>query len=62
MPLRDHFRSPVDDNHAWNELHAMWPAMIVQHLYRILPEGFVAAPGVHLGAEIEIDIGGLEGI
>ena len=61
MPLRDHFRSPVDDNHAWNELHAGWPMMIVQHLYRILPEGFVAAPSVHLGAEYEIDIGVLEG-
>ena len=60
MPLRDHFRSPVDDHHAWNELHAMWPAMIVQHLYRILPVGYAAAPAVHLGAEYEIDIAVLE--
>lgn len=60
MSLRDHFRSPVDDYHAWNELHAMWPAMIVQQLYSILPVGFVAAPAVHLGAEYEIDIGVLE--
>ncbi len=61
MPLRDHFSPPVDDSHAWNELHAGWPMMIVQHLFRILPEGFVAAPSVYLGAEYEIDIGVLEG-
>ncbi len=57
MPLRDHFHAPVDDKHAWNELHAMWPAMIVQHLFQILPEGFVATPGVHLSTDFEIDIG-----
>jgi Protein of unknown function (DUF4058) len=57
MPLRDHFDSPVADKHAWNELHAMWPAMIVQQLYRLLPEGFVAAPSVHLSKDYEIDIG-----
>jgi hypothetical protein len=56
MPLRDHSRPPVDDKHAWNELHAGWPMMIVQQLYRILPEGFVSAPSVQLGAEFEIDI------
>lgn len=60
MPLRDHFRSPVEDTHAWNELHAMWPAMVVRHLYDILPDGFAAAPEVHLSAEYEIDIGVLE--
>lgn len=57
MPLRDHFRSPVDDKHAWNELHAGWPMMIVQQLFRILPEGFVAAPSVRLSKDYEIDIG-----
>ncbi len=30
MPLRDHFRSPLDDKHSWDELHGMWPAMIVR--------------------------------
>jgi hypothetical protein len=56
MPLRDHFRPPVEDKHSWDELHGMWPAMIVQHLYPILPKGYVAAPGVHLGAAFEIDV------
>ena len=44
MPLRDHFRPPVEDEHSWDELHGMWPAVIVQQLFPILPEGYVAAP------------------
>ena len=56
MPLRDHFRSPVEDAHSWDELHGMWPAVIVQHLSRILPEGYIAAPHIHLGGSFEIDV------
>lgn len=56
MPLRDHFRPPVETKHSWDALHAMWPAVIVQQLFPILPEGFVAAPGVHLGMSFEIDV------
>lgn len=57
MPLRDHFRSPLDDVHSWDELHGMWPAMIVQKLIQVLPEPYFAAPGVHLGTLYEVDIG-----
>ncbi len=57
MPLRDHFRPPVDDVHSWDELHGMWPAMIVQKLIEFLPEPYFAAPGVHLGTLYEVDIG-----
>ena len=57
MPLRDHFRSPLDDVHSWDELHGMWPAMIVRKLIEILPEPYFAAPGVHLGSLYEVDIG-----
>ena len=32
MPLRHHFRPPLDDVHSWDELHGMWPAMIVRQL------------------------------
>jgi hypothetical protein len=49
MPLRDHFRPPVENKHSWDELHGMWPAVIVQQLFPILPQGYVAAPRVHLG-------------
>ncbi len=57
MPLRDHFRSPLDDVHSWDELHGMWPAMIVRELIEILPEPYFAAPGVHSGTLYEIDVG-----
>lgn len=57
MPLRDHFRSPVDDVHSWDELHGGWPMMIVRSLMEILPEPYFAAPGVHLGSLYEIDVG-----
>ncbi len=52
MPLRDHFRPPVESKHSWDELHGGWPMVIVQHLFPILPDEFVAAPGV-LGAAFE---------
>jgi hypothetical protein len=57
MPLRDHFRSPLDDVHSWDELHGGWPMTIVQELVEILPEPYFAAPGVHLGTLYEVDIG-----
>lgn len=56
MPLRDHFRSPLDDVHSWDELHGMWPAVIVQHLNKVLPERYIAGPTVHLGTICEVDI------
>ena len=57
MPLRDHFRPPLDDVHSWDELHGRWPMMIVQELIEVLPEPYFAAPGVHLGTLYEVDIG-----
>jgi hypothetical protein len=60
MPLRDHFRSPLDNKHSWDELHGGWPMVIVQHLFGILPDGYAAAPGVHLGAAFEIDVSAYE--
>jgi hypothetical protein len=56
MPLRDHFRPPLDDEASWEEFHGQWPAMIVLDLERRLPEGYVAAPRVHLGAFVEVDV------
>jgi hypothetical protein len=56
MPLRDHFRSPVNDTHSWDEVHGGWPMEIVRHLTTILPAGFRAAPKVHLGSPFEVDV------
>lgn len=56
MPLRDHFRPPTNLKSSWEELRGGWPMVIVQHLRSRLPPGFTAAPRVHLGAQMEIDI------
>ncbi|HET6883232.1 MAG TPA: DUF4058 family protein [Pirellulales bacterium] len=60
MPLRDHFRPPLDDVASWEELHGQWPAVIVQHLRRKLPDGYVAAPRVRRGSPLEIDVSAFE--
>jgi hypothetical protein len=57
MPLRDHFRPPLDDVRSWDGVHGMLPAMIVQHLIKILPEQYFAEPQVYLGSVFEVDIG-----
>jgi len=56
MPLRDHFHAPLDDVSSWEGFHGQWPAMLVQDLSRKLPPDHVAAPRVHLGAFVEIDV------
>ena len=60
MPLRDHFRPPVENFTSWEGFHGQWPAVIVQHLRKLLPIGYAAEPRVHLGSHVEIDIGTFE--
>lgn len=60
MPLRDHFRPPLDNRSSWEGFHGMWPASIVQQLRKQLPVGFIAEPRVHLGTQVEIDIAAFE--
>jgi hypothetical protein len=60
MPLRDHFRPPLTSIASWEALHGGWPMVIVQHLKKQLPSGFVAAPRVQLGAHFEIDVAAYE--
>jgi hypothetical protein len=57
MPLRDHFHPPLDNVHSWEELHGQWPAVIVHYLRKQLPAGYVAAPRLHSGSQVEIDVG-----
>ena len=54
MPLRDHFRAPLDNSHSWEELHGQWPAVIVQQLRKKLPAAYEAAPGFHSGSQVEV--------
>ena len=57
MPLRDHFRPPLDLTHPWGELHGGWPMVIVQQLFGKLPPGYTAAPSTHLGGtSFEVDV------
>ncbi len=56
MPLRDHFRPPLDEATSWEGFHGGWPMAIVQSLSRRLPLRYVAAPRVHAGAFVEIDV------
>src|SRR5690349_22581582 len=60
MPLRDHFRPPLTHLASWEEVHGGWPMVIVQHLGRILPPRYVAAPRVHLGSQVEVDVAALD--
>ncbi len=56
MPLRDHFRPPLDDIPSWEGFHGQWLAMIVAALNRQLPPRYAAEPRVHLGASTENDV------
>jgi hypothetical protein len=56
VPLRDHFRPPLDDDTSWEGLPGGWPMMIVADLSEKLPPRYVAAPRVHSGALVEIDV------
>jgi hypothetical protein len=60
MPLRDHFRPPLDNLRHWEGLHAGWPMMIVASLRRKLPRPYFAEPGVHSGASAEVDVASFE--
>ena len=60
MPLRDHFRPPLDDLTSWDGFHGQWPAMMVLALARKLPMGYVAAPHVHPGSMVEVDVAAFE--
>lgn len=60
MPLRDHFRPPVSLQASWDALHGMWPAEIVRQLRHCLPRGHVAAPAVHPGSQVEVEVATFE--
>ncbi len=56
MPLRDHFRPPLDDEFSWEEVHGGWPMVIVTALNGLLPSEYRASPRVHIGQPVEIDV------
>jgi Protein of unknown function (DUF4058) len=56
MPLRDHFRAPLDNIRPWEGLHGGWPMILVARLRRRLPRRYFAVPRVHSGSSAEIDV------
>ena len=60
MPLRDYFQPPLSERSSWEEVHGGWPMVIVQQLGKLLPQRYVAAPRLHLGSQIEIDVAALD--
>jgi hypothetical protein len=60
MPLRDHFRPPLDEIASWEGFHGGWPMVIVQQLRKPLPPGSVAAPSVQSGSRVEVDVAAFE--
>lgn len=56
MPLRDHFRPPLDNKRHWEGFHGGWPMMIIASLRRKLPRRYFAEPSVHSGSSAEIDV------
>lgn len=60
MPLRDHFRPPLDNITSWEGFHGGWPMVIVQQLRKQLPAGYVAEPRVHSGSQMEIEVAAFE--
>jgi hypothetical protein len=60
MPLRDHFRPPLDNSSSWEGFHGCWPMAIVQYLRQKLPDGYTAGPKVHSDSPIEIDVAAFE--
>jgi hypothetical protein len=55
MPLRDHFRPPLDDMRHWQGCLAGWPVMMVALLHRKLPRRFFAEPRIHSASSGDID-------
>jgi hypothetical protein len=57
MPLRDHFRPPLQDDCPWESFHSAWANAIVGLLnHSLLPDHYRAIPQVHVGARVEIDV------
>ncbi len=56
MPLRDHFRSPVNDKHHWSSFHGQWPGEIMRTLFDLLPPRYQMGPRLTIGSSDEVDV------
>src|SRR5579884_3129736 len=60
MPLRDHFRPPLDDETQWEGFHGGWSMMIVVHLAHNLPRRYTAAPCIRLRSAVATSLPALD--
>lgn len=56
MPLRDHFRPPLEHRRSWDELLGAWPTVMVMALNKTLPPAFVAGPHIQLATQREEEV------
>ena len=61
MPLRDHFHNPMKDYCPWTSFHATWSVKMAERLNaKLRTKDYRAHPEVHLGTQVEVDVGTFE--
>ncbi len=55
MPLLDHFRPPISQQHSWESFHSNWATRLADWLNKELPPEFLAEEQTHAG-RLEIDV------
>src|SRR5207249_484264 len=56
MPLLDHFRPPLTNQHRWESFFIAWPAILTGQINGpLLPEEFAAVPLVSPGGQVEVE-------
>ena len=55
MPLLDHFRPPLSQNHSWESFHSNWATRLSDAINAQLPAEFFAEEHTHFG-RVEIDV------
>jgi hypothetical protein len=61
MPLLDHFHGPLSKARHWESFHGSWAYEIMGALNAgILPPGYFAEAGVHVGGPVEVDVASFE--
>lgn len=55
MPLLDHFRPPISQQHSWESFHSNWATRLADQLNKVLPEDFLAQEHTP-ASRVEIDL------
>jgi hypothetical protein len=60
MPIRDHYRPPIEFRLPWPSLHSGWIGTITERLNELMPPEYVALDSLRFRGGLEIDIGATE--